>query len=100
MNEVFETRNDYWRGIGEIPGSGLKLKGKYKNFDAELAFDIKLESKNENTVCICGDILRGLKTPKDCKLFGMVCSPDNPIGACMVSSEGACHAFYKYRKYE
>ncbi len=100
MGEIFETRNDFWRGIGEIGNSGLKLRKKFLQYDAEQVFDIKLESKGENKVCICGDILRGLKTPKDCKLFGMVCSPDNPIGACMVSNEGACHAYYKYRKYE
>ena len=100
MNEVFETQNDYWRGIGEIPKSGLKLKEKYKNFDAEQAFDLRVESVKENPNCICGDILRGLKNPNDCKLFMKVCSPENPIGACMVSSEGACHAYYKYNKYE
>ncbi len=100
MNEVFETRSDYWRGIGEIPDSGLKLREKYKDFDAELFFDVKVESKNEHTACICGDILRGLKTPKDCKLFNKACSPENPIGACMVSSEGACHAYFKYQNYE
>ncbi|MBU8891710.1 MAG: hydrogenase formation protein HypD [Bacteroidales bacterium] len=100
MNEVFETRDDNWRGIGVIPNSGLKLKEKYKSFDAELVFDVKVSSVKENTACICGQILRGLKTPKDCKLFGMVCSPENPVGACMVSNEGACHAYYKYRNYE
>lgn len=100
MNEVFETRNDIWRGIGEITNSGLKLRKKYKDFDAELVFDIQIDQVKEHSACICGEILRGQKSPKDCKLFGMVCSPDNPIGACMVSSEGACQAFYKYRKYE
>lgn len=100
MNEVFETRDDIWRGIGEIPNSGLKLRKKYKDFDAELVFDIQIDQVKEHSACICGQILRGQKSPKDCKLFGKVCSPDNPIGACMVSSEGACQAFYKYRKYE
>jgi hydrogenase expression/formation protein HypD len=100
MNEVFENRHDYWRGIGEILNSGLRLKNKYKNFDAELVFDIKVDVENENSACICGDILRGLKIPKDCKLFNNVCSPSNPIGACMVSSEGACAAYYKYGSYE
>ncbi|MCB2195426.1 MAG: hydrogenase formation protein HypD [Bacteroidetes bacterium] len=100
MNEVFETRDDIWRGIGEIPNSGLKLRKKYKDLDAELVFDIQIEQVKEHSACICGQILRGQKSPKDCKLFGKVCSPDNPIGACMVSSEGACQAFYKYRKYE
>lgn len=100
INEVFETRSDNWRGIGEIPKSGLKLQDKYKYFDAERAFDIQIDKVKDHSACICGQILRGQKSPKDCKLFGMVCSPDNPVGACMVSSEGACHAFYKYRKYE
>lgn len=100
MSEVFETCDDNWRGIGVIPNSGLKLKEKYKSFNAELVFDVKVNPIKENTACICGQILRGLKTPKECKLFGMVCSPENPIGACMVSSEGACHAYYKYNKYE
>jgi len=100
MNEVFETRNEFWRGIGEIANSGLKLKEKYKDFDAELIFNIHIESKGENPACICGDILRGLKTPKDCKLFDKVCTPINPIGACMVSSEGSCAAYYKYNSYE
>jgi hydrogenase expression/formation protein HypD len=100
MNDVFEPRNDFWRGIGEIPKSGLKLREKYKDFDAEIVFDIQFESKEENPACICGDILRGLKTPRDCKLFSKTCSPVNPVGACMVSSEGSCAAFYKYQNYE
>jgi len=100
MNEVFETRNDFWRGIGEIPDSGLKLREKYKDFNAELVFDIQIESKRENPACICGDILRGIKTPKECKLFGKTCTPINPVGACMVSSEGSCAAYYKYSSYE
>lgn len=100
MNEVFETSNDFWRGIGEVPNSGLKLKEKYRNFDVEQVFDLKVAPVNENPNCICGDILRGLKNPKNCKLFAKVCSPENPLGACMVSSEGACHAYYKYNTYE
>ncbi len=99
MNEVFETRPDNWRGIGKIPDSGLKIRSKYAAFDAEKVFNIKVDNVKEHTSCICGQILRGQKTPKDCKLFGMVCSPDNPVGACMVSSEGVCNAFYKYRNY-
>ena len=98
--DVFEPRDDYWRGIGEIPDSGLKIKEKYRHFDAEHLFNIDIDFVGENPTCICGDILRGFKTPGDCKLFGKVCTPQNPVGACMVSSEGACHAFYKYRSYE
>ena len=100
MNDVFETRNDTWRGIGEIPLSGLQMKKKNASFDAQLEFDISVEHKKENPACICGDILRGFKTPADCKLFGMICSPENPVGACMVSGEGACHAYYKFNKHE
>lgn len=100
MNEVFETQNDYWRGIGEIAESGLKLKEKYRGFDAEHVFDLRVEPVKENPNCICGDILRGLKNPNDCKLFMKLCSPENPIGACMVSAEGTCHAYYKYNSYE
>jgi len=100
MNDVFETRDDIWRGIGEIPLSGLKLKKKYAGFDAEQEFDISVEHKKENPACVCGDILRGFKTPADCKLFWKICSPENPVGACMVSSEGACQAFYKFSKHE
>jgi hydrogenase expression/formation protein HypD len=100
MNEVFETCDDFWRGIGEIPNSGLKLKEKYRRFDAQQVFDLKTESVSENPNCICGDILRGFKNPNNCKLFATTCSPENPIGACMVSSEGACHAYFKYNRHE
>lgn len=100
MNEVFEIQDDYWRGIGEIPKSGLKLRSKYKDFNAEKVLELRSEPVRENPVCICGDILRGLKNPIDCKLFAKLCSPENPIGACMVSSEGTCHAYYKYNSYE
>ncbi len=100
ITEVFELKDDYWRGIGKIPKSGLKLKDKYKNFDAEYHFNLSIDYVGENPSCICGIILRGLKTPKDCKLFGKVCTPQNPVGACMVSNEGSCHAYYKYRTYE
>lgn len=98
--DVFELKDDYWRGIGEIPKSGLKLKEKFRDFDAENHFNIDFDFSGENPACICGNILRGLKTPNDCKLFGKVCTPQNPVGACMVSGEGACHTFYKYRSYE
>jgi len=100
MYDVFETRDDTWRGMGLIPLSGLKLKEKYVGFDAEQEFDISVENKKENHACICGDILRGFKTPADCKLFRAICSPENPIGACMVSGEGACQAFYKFSNHE
>ncbi|MFP4024255.1 MAG: hydrogenase formation protein HypD [Thiohalospira sp.] len=100
MTDVFELKDDFWRGIGEIPKSGLKLRDKYKKFDTEHFLNIDIDYGGENPACICGNVLRGLKTPKDCKLFGKVCTPQNPVGACMVSNEGSCHAYYKYRAYE
>ena len=96
MEEVFHLRNDWWRGLGDIPKSGLAIREKYRSFDAEAMIQVDVEPTREDKGCICGEILKGLKTPKDCKLFGKTCTPANPVGACMVSNEGACHAFYKY----
>ncbi|MFO8130142.1 MAG: hydrogenase formation protein HypD [Bacteroidales bacterium] len=96
MDEVFELRNDWWRGLGIIPSSGLKLKTKYKRFDAEENIHAAVEPTKEDKGCICGEILKGLKKPVDCPLYQKVCTPSDPVGACMVSSEGACHAFFKY----
>lgn len=98
LDEVFEPCDTEWRGIGLIPESGLKIKKKYSDFDAKLNIPVDVEPTNENPECICGDILCGVKTPKECKLFGNVCCPENPIGACMVSSEGTCSAYYKYER--
>lgn len=97
MNEVFEPRDDWWRGLGLLPKSGLKVRDKYQKYDAEKAFDVEVEETREPKGCICGSILKGLKTPMDCKLFGVVCEPVNPVGACMVSGEGTCAAYYKFR---
>jgi len=96
MEQVFEPCPARWRGIGEVAHSGLKLKKKYQRFDAELAFDIEPGPTAEPVGCICGDILRGVKTPADCRLFGKVCTPQYPVGPCMVSSEGSCSAYYLY----
>jgi hydrogenase expression/formation protein HypD len=96
MNEVFEPADSCWRGIGVVPESGLRLKDKYSAFDAEKAFDIEQPASRENPACICGDILRGVKTPHDCRLFKNVCNPGNPVGPCMVSHEGSCSAYYLY----
>ncbi len=96
IGKVYEVAKADWRGIGEIPGSGLKLRKEYQRFDAELAFSLTLKPVQEARGCICGDILRGVKTPADCNLFRKVCMPENPIGPCMVSSEGACSAYYMY----
>ena len=96
MEQVFEPCPAQWRGIGEIPDSGLKLREEYQHFDAELAFNIVPEPACEPEGCICGEILRGVKTPQDCALFGKTCTPERPVGPCMVSSEGSCSAYYLY----
>ena len=96
--EVFELRPSFeWRGLGQIPYSGLRLKKEYAEFDAEQRFSIEEEAVPENKACQCPAIIRGVKQPLDCPVFGTVCTPRNPIGSCMVSSEGACAAWYKYR---
>jgi hydrogenase expression/formation protein HypD len=96
MREVFEPRPALWRGMGGIPASGLKLRNKYQRSDAEFAFDIIPNPPREPVGCICGDILRGVKTPANCSLFGKACTPENPVGPCMVSAEGSCSAYYLY----
>jgi hydrogenase expression/formation protein HypD len=96
MERVFEPSSARWRGMGEIPGSGLKIRAKYQRFDAEANFDIKTAPPVEHKGCLCGEILRGVKTPADCKLFAKACTPENPIGPCMVSAEGSCSAYYLY----
>lgn len=97
INEVFDTCDSAWRGLGNIPQSGYKIKEKFKCFDAEQAFDIKPEQTKENSACKCGDVLRGIISPKDCPLFSKICNPENPVGPCMVSTEGSCAASYKYQ---
>jgi len=96
MNEVFKTADSGWRGIGIVPDSGLRLKDKYRAFDAENAFEIEQIVVREHPGCICGDILRGVKRPYNCRLFKDVCNPGNPVGPCMVSAEGSCSAYYLY----
>ena len=96
MLQVFEPCPAKWRGIGMVPDSGLKLRPEFAIYDAEVAFDIKPEPTVEPKGCICGEILRGVKTPADCRLFRKVCTPENPVGPCMVSSEGNCSAYYLY----
>lgn len=95
--EVFELHRSFeWRGLGVVPYSALKIKSQFADFDAEQRFQIVTPSIADNKACECGAILRGIKQPQDCKIFGTVCTPDNPIGSCMVSSEGACAAHYRY----
>ncbi len=96
MDEVFEPCPASWRGIGTIPGSGLRLRSDYQRFDAERVFDIDPGPTREPKGCICGDILRGVKTPHDCQLFGTACTPEDPVGPCMVSAEGSCSTYYLY----
>jgi hydrogenase expression/formation protein HypD len=96
MDMVFEKRLTSWRGMGEISGSGLGIRREYSSFDAEARLPLKVVKSREHPGCICGDILRGIKIPLDCSLFKKVCNPSHPVGACMVSSEGTCAAYYKY----
>ena len=96
MNEVFEPRDDWWRGLGVLKNSGLGIRKKYELFDAEKQIDVDVEKTREPKGCICGEILKGLKKPDDCKLFRNVCTPSNPVGTCMVSNEGACQAYFDF----
>jgi len=96
LDIVFKPCEANWRGIGTVPESGLRLRKEYRRFDAEYAFKIEVEPPHEPAGCLCGDILRGVKIPLDCKLFRSVCSPEHPVGPCMVSSEGSCSTYYQY----
>jgi len=99
INKYFEKRELFkWRGLGNIPKSAWRLKDKYSKFDAEVKYKdiLPLDEIEDHKLCICGDILRGMAKPNECTIFGTACKPNNPIGSCMVSSEGACAAYYKY----
>jgi len=99
--EIFELRSSFeWRGLGEVPYSALRIRESYRAFDAEARYGITYRPVADNKACECGAILRGVKKPTDCKVFGTVCTPDNPIGSCMVSSEGACAAHYTYGRFK
>jgi len=100
MREVFRVVDRRWRGIGEIPASGLALSDRYREFDAELRFDLDDVAPDETGECVGGLILQGAKKPHDCAAFGTRCTPQRPLGALMVSSEGACSAYYRYRRLE
>ncbi|MBN2556530.1 MAG: hydrogenase formation protein HypD [Anaerolineales bacterium] len=100
LDDVFETCDRAWRGIGVIPGSGWKLKPAYARFDAEERFDVGSIQSRESPLCIAGEILQGLKVPSECPAFGKECTPEHPLGATMVSSEGACAAYYRYRRHD
>jgi hydrogenase expression/formation protein HypD len=100
VSEVFELRPDFeWRGLGSVPYSALQIRPAYAAFDAERRFGLQYRSVPDHKQCECGAILRGVKKPSDCKLFGTVCTPENPMGSCMVSSEGACAAHYSYGRF-
>ncbi len=96
LDEVFELSDSEWRGMGSLPLSGLRMKERYAHRDAERMIEVIVEPPHEPKGCICGSVIQGLKDPPECKLFGTVCTPVNPIGACMVSGEGTCAAWFKY----
>ncbi len=96
LYRVFEPCTARWRGIGDIPGSGLKLRPEYAAFDAAEQLPVAVEQPQEHSGCLCGEILKGKIRPEECPLFRIVCTPEDPVGACMVSSEGTCAAEYKY----
>jgi hydrogenase expression/formation protein HypD len=100
ISEVLELRPSFeWRGLGEVPHSALRIRETYADFDAERRFGLTYRPVADNKACECGAILRGVKKPADCKIFGTVCTPENPVGSCMVSSEGACAAHYSYGRF-
>jgi hydrogenase expression/formation protein HypD len=99
IDQVFETCDRKWRGIGTIPGSGWQLRPEYQAFDANLKYEVADIQPEESERCIAGLILQGLKKPVDCEAFGSECTPENPLGATMVSAEGACSAYYRYGRH-
>ena len=98
LNRVFEVADRKWRGIGEIPQSGLRIRDEYAAWDAERVYDVESLRVDEPAQCIAGEVLKGMKKPVDCPAFGTLCTPENPLGAPMVSAEGACAAYYSYRR--
>jgi hydrogenase expression/formation protein HypD len=98
LAEVFVPADDEWRGIGTIPGSGLAIRPEFARYDAERRLPVEAEPTRVPRGCICGRVLKGISTPPECKLFAVECTPNDPVGACMVSSEGACAAAFKYER--
>lgn len=96
LSQLFTPCDVPWRGIGVIPGSGLAIREEYRRFDAEKMLPVEVEPTKEHPGCSCGEILKGKLAPQECALFGKLCTPENPVGACMVSSEGSCAAAYRY----
>ncbi len=99
LKEVFLTTHRTWRGIGEIPMSGYSLKSEFREFDAERVFQVESIKTTESPLCIAGQVLRGLRKPHECTAFGKECNPEHPLGAPMVSSEGACAAYYHFGRF-
>jgi hydrogenase expression/formation protein HypD len=99
VDRVFEVCDRSWRGIGVIPNSGYRLSGEFRHFDAERIFRVEEICTKESSICISGEILKGLQKPLDCPAFGKQCTPENPLGATMVSAEGACAAYYSYGRH-
>jgi hydrogenase expression/formation protein HypD len=98
--EVFELRRSFaWRGLGELPYSALRIRKEFADFDAERRFAIGYQAVADHPACECGAVLRGVKRPQECRIFGSVCTPENPVGSCMVSSEGACAAHYSFGRF-
>jgi hydrogenase expression/formation protein HypD len=98
LNQVFEPCAAVWRGLGTIPESGLTLRPEFRRFAAEDVFDLRVPPAQDHPGCACGEVLRGIMSPPDCPLFRKVCTPDRPIGPCMVSTEGTCAAYFKYHQ--
>ncbi|MBU1368187.1 MAG: hydrogenase formation protein HypD [Bacteroidetes bacterium] len=96
LEEVFYLADDWWRGLGVLNASGMKIKSKFAAFDAEKQLEVEVEPTREDKGCICGSVLKGVAKPSDCKLFGKACTPSDPVGSCMVSNEGACAAYYRF----
>jgi hydrogenase expression/formation protein HypD len=101
ISQVFEQNDAYWRGLGRIPKSGLKIKNKFSQFDAQKMLPLRVNPAvptRKQKKCHCAEVIKGLINPDDCALFKKICSPENPYGPCMVSAEGTCHSYYKYKK--
>jgi hydrogenase expression/formation protein HypD len=100
IDQVFERRDSFeWRGFGALPESALRMRPAFAQFDAEVRFDLPYRSVPDHKACACAEIVRGVKHPRDCKIFGTACTPDHPVGSCMVSSEGACAAHWAYGRF-
>lgn len=100
INKTFKVKDDYWRGMGKISNSGLRLIDEFSDYDIERLYPINMEANHVNNGCKCGEVLKGKIKPNECNLFGKACNPENPIGPCMVSNEGSCSAYYKYSSFQ